>query len=1491
MTTTYRNTKEPVDRIVAMQFGVLSPDDIRRHSVVPIITPELYDGATPKPGGLFDPRMGVLHRDMRCPTDERGHIDCPGYFGHLDLALPVLHYQYIKWIIKILRCVCPMCSYPRFNMNNRAHRQYLMSTTRDTRLDRAVEISGKHKICDRCGHCLPRIVKKDSTQLHCIQFMYKIDKTDRIVRFLPEMVEGIFQKITDADCRHLGLSPEHCRPEWLICSVVPIPPPNMRPPAHKNSQLPRHDDLTYKLCDVIKANRALAKYIELLRARTEKAERAEDPRPQQQTTQTTNAINCYRRVLQYHVAVLVDNTMQGLPQAQQRTGRPLRCIKSRIKGKEGRVRGNLNGKRVNSSARSVITPDPSLSIDQLGVPQTIAEKLTFPQTVTRFNLHVMIRIVSNGANIYPGCNKIELHRDGRTRIYAMSVMNTQRRYVLANELRIGDIVHRHLVNGDAVLFNRQPSLHKMSMMCHRVRVLPYLTFRLNVNVTSPYNADFDGDEMNMHVPQSVGAAVELNEIASVIQQIISPGTNKPVIVLIQDALLGMSMFTGKDVHIDRNQAMDLLMWCSEFHGFVKQPFNTVSGSISGSTLLTQYMLPFFKKRKYSYPYSTLTRKSSSKVSIKQQGQAFKSALKHIVHATFNDDGPKHTQILLDTTSYVAMRWLLAQGFSVGLGDLLVDKPILSTMSKIRQTAKQNVLNLMCTIHDGTFVNPTSQSNEEHFEQHVLQSLTRSLNEINELVLKDIPLSNRLLRMINAGSKGSAYNLSQMLVMVGQQVIDGQRIAYGFSDRTLPHFHKYDDGIRARGFVSSSYVSGLEPTEFFFHAIAGREGLIDTAVKTAETGYIQRRMVKAMEDLVVAEDGTVRNSRGRIVQMHYGGDGFDVTKLETYRVPDWFFQDTKQWGVDSSSRLYRHLIQIRQTLGVLINDDQRMYVPIALGRWLCTIVRNTSDASSTKVVAATDADIVHMGIALWNEIRRVGTTQLWLHDIHNNKSLDAAIHLFFTPREVHQCVQHTKHTLTLDHLRRLCNKTMTHLAQARVMPGETVGIIGAQSLGEPATQMTLNTFHAAGISEQSNVIRGVPRLKEILRVTKNMRSPSMIVVPSTDSHVRDSVERLRYSIVQTKLADILAYSEIVYEPKDAHTLPDMQYLGVYNILMAQLQAQMTSSPLVRHTARWVLCFSFDSYRMLQHQITMRHVYHSIMEKLRASYDTTNMAVTYQDDNVSGYIALRIMIVLDTSDDDDDSTDPDEDIDPDSDPEDDLDDGSDPEDDEDILMILQKIERDLVRHVSIGGLLHVRGGTIREIKLVLNSQRARARHDSNSANKYYVIDTQGSNISSILSQPGVDARRTTSNDIQQMLSVLGIEAARNTIIREFQAVVQNAKTYVNEHHIRLLADTMTYRGRLMSVDRFGINKNVDNSIIGRASFEMTAETLLRASVFGESDNMLGVSANVMFGQPTHLGTGMTEVIVKEAATTRARTTMQAQQYTPGHWATVTIPHLTT
>jgi len=465
-----------IGKVEGVQFSVISPEEIVNRSAAEIITQETYDGDIPKTGGLFDRRMGVIDNNMVCLSCNQKSSMCPGHMGHIRLAVPVFHVQFMNIVIKTLRMNCYRCAKPLVNFNDEALRKNLLKRAPKKRFNYVYELCSKIRTCGDssahgnplgCGAAQPQSIKKDTNSIGKIILNFKFKKGDtqqtRKLIWTAENVYRILRQITTDDAELMGFNRFWCRPDWLICTVLPVAPPCVRPSVRNDTNTRMEDDLTHKYCDIIKNNRTLKQKLE-----------ANAPK---------NIIDEWTHVVQYHVSTLIDNNLPGIPFAQQRSnGRALKSIKDRLKSKEGRVRGNLMGKRVDFSARSVISPDPNLEIDELGVPIKIAKNLTFPDTVTKYNKDWLSGLLRNGPHTYPGAKSYKRVSDNRD----ISLLHIDRNTI---ELQEGDIVYRHLVDGDFVLFNRQPSLHKMSMMAHRARVMPYNTFRLNPNVTTPYNAD------------------------------------------------------------------------------------------------------------------------------------------------------------------------------------------------------------------------------------------------------------------------------------------------------------------------------------------------------------------------------------------------------------------------------------------------------------------------------------------------------------------------------------------------------------------------------------------------------------------------------------------------------------------------------------------------------------------------------------------------------------------------------------------------------------------------------------------------------------------------------------------------------------------------------------------------------------------------------------------------------------------------------------------
>ena len=816
-TTSDNNSKQMASKIIGIQFSILSPEEIRKGSVAEITNRDTYINNKPIIGGLFDPRLGVLEPGLICPTDGLDYIQTPGYFGHINLARPVFYIQYLNVIIKILRCVCIKCS--KLLISKDKYKEFI-DLLADNRWNKIFAIASKIKRCGECtdngcGYKQPAKIKKENlatliAEWDNVEGLSTEENNKISIKLTPEKVIKLFRRISDDDIAFMGFSPLWSRPDWMVCQVLAIPPPAVRPSIKHDSQQRSEDDITHIIVNIIKANKTLQEKI---------AQNADG-----------GIIDDWTTVLQYYIATLVDNKIPGVAAVAQRSGRPLKSIKERLNGKGGRVRGNLMGKRVDYSARSVITPDPQLSIRELGVPLKIAKNLTKPVIVNDKNKNYLLKLVRNGPDIYPGAKILE-KKNGE---------NISLRYIDKESIKLqnGDKVHRHMLNGDNILFNRQPTLHKMSMMSHVTKIMPEGdTFRMNVGDTKPYNADFDGDEMNLHLPQDDESEIELAMLAAIPYQIISPANNKSIIGIFQDSLLGCYLFTNNKKKLDMRFAMNLLM------GINKVDINKLLKSgdeVTNFDIISQILPPIsleYKTKRFNDDETYAT--SNNVLDIKNgnylRGHIEKGVLgdgsKGLIQRINNDYGNIASADFIDNIQNVVTEYMKYNSYSVGISDLISDDATDTAIYDVILEKKKNVQNLIDETHLGIFENKTGKSNEQEFETKVNNILNQASLEAGKIGRSSLDKDNRFVIMVNAGSKGSDLNIAQMISCLGQQNVDGKRIPYGYENRTLPHYNKFDDSPSARGFIENSFIGGLTPTELFFHAMGGRVGLIDTAVKS------------------------------------------------------------------------------------------------------------------------------------------------------------------------------------------------------------------------------------------------------------------------------------------------------------------------------------------------------------------------------------------------------------------------------------------------------------------------------------------------------------------------------------------------------------------------------------------------------------------------------------------------------------------------------------
>jgi len=1226
--------EEAVHKVVdQLYFGVLSPQDIRRLSLAEIQTADTYDeDGAPITSGLMDGRLGTLEPRQRCKTCGNTAIRCPGHFGHIELAVPIVHVEFTKIIDDLLDATCRNCgrillSEPRIvRMKQRIERtRKLLGTVPDDLYKRILR-EAKGKECPHCGAPQYKIEFTKPTTLHEIS-------GEGAQRLTPSMIRERMERIPNEDLELIGFNPKSARPEWMILQVLPVPPVYVRPSIEAGAPTLIIQDLS--------------------------------------------------ELLQYHVTTYFNNEASGIPPARHRSGRALKTLSQRLKGKEGRFRSNLSGKRVDFSARTVISPDPNLDISEVGVPFDVAMRLSMPETVTAWNIEEMRKLVVNGPEKYPGSLYI-VRPDGK-RVRLEFVTD---RAKIAEALEAGFVVERHLIDGDIAIFNRQPSLHRMSIMAHSVKVLPHKTFRLHLTVCPPYNADFDGDEMNLHIPQSEEAQTEARLLMHVQDQILSPRFGGPIIGAKTDFITAAFLFTRKATVLTKEEVCHLLLTAG-YQGpipepEIKKPEPKWTGKQIFSLFIPKDLNYAFKattciacprclREDCEYDAYVVIKDGELKSGVIDKNAIGAEQSETLLHRIIKDYGPAEGRMFLNNICRLLNLFMTMRGFTYSFDELELSKHVQRKISQMLEQSEGHINKLIKEFKDGTLPRLPGQTLADSFEIYVMNELAEARDKAGRTAEGDFKPDNSGIIMTRTGARGSSLNIGQMAAVVGQQSVRGKRIMRGYLERALPHFKWGDPSSRARGFVDSSYRDGLDPVEFFFHSMGGREGLVDTAVRTQQSGYMQRRLINALEHLRIEYDGTVRNSIGDIIQFRYGEDGVDPAKSD----------HGKAVNVD------RIVEQVR----IMVEKGKP-----ASKEYIKERVEEVKEKLTPLLVEELKRDLVK------EELIR--------------KGVDKVIEL-----------------------------TLENYKRALVEPGEAVGIVAAQSIGEPGTQMTLRTFHYAGVREQ-NVTLGLPRLIEIVDARRMPSTPIMSIY--LDKEHRESKKKateVAREVISTSMEDIT--KAIYVDPE-----------------LGEVVIQL------------------DSTMMVDRGVTIK----DLEEVLRLP----NCTLRTKEDRV--YLKPK-------------KTEP----------------------------------RKLLDKVSTH---HVKG--VPGIRRVLVTEEKGE----------WVIRTDGSNMPKVLDVAGIDPTRTITNHIHEIAKTLGIEAARNVIIKEAMGVLEEQGLDVDIRHVMLVADIMTCTGEVRQIGRHGISGE-KSSVLARAAFEITVPNIVEASIKGESDPLKGVTENVIVGQSIPIGTGLVDL----------------------------------
>lgn len=1435
-------------------FRLFDPASLRRVSVLEVTHAELFDKrGKPKAGGVFDPHLGTLSRDYHCKTCRLDLTRCPGHIGHVELATPVYHVLTLSVLVKVLQCVCDTCSQP------------LAPWPTDGRATFTVW-NGACKKATTCPNpsCkvhVPKYTASGGVVLRNGE-PYAPAAAYRQLTLISEETRACF--------RHLSVHPRH-----LLLTVLPIPAPHIHPPV-KAGLRRSLDDLTLRYGEIIRCNASIRAL-------------SEDDSPDETKLQGL------RMQLQGLVTSLFDSDAVVLT---TRNTRPFRGISQRIKGKEGRIRGNLTGKRVDFSARSVITGDSTLELHEIGVPEDVAKVLTIPEVVHSRNKHQIDRLMKQGAvKTVTRSNGLVLDlRWSKQRVYVQP----------------GDVVERFLMDGDVVIFNRQPTLHRMSMMAHTVRILPGLTFRMNLSATAPYNADMDGDEMNIHVAQTIEARTEMRELMDVRHHIVSSQAHKPVITFVQDTTLALYLLSSDECWLDRSTAMRC-WWAmqgprSKVHvkSFPAPAIVHPRPLWAGKQILSCSLPPI------TVTFGDIVIQDGEFLT----GRWTKKTLggnRGLVHCAWQIVGPEACGDMISSFQWLAHEYLSHRGFSIGFSDLALGV-------EEGPTVRKNVAECLDDVVHTTARAYRKGLTRNDIEPAIVSKLDHARDSSGKHIQERVRTSeNSLYDMVTSGSKGSSINVSQICACVGQQHIEGGRpkpTLDGF--RCLSHFVTGDPSPKAYGFVDASYLDGLSPTECFFHAQAGREGVIDTACKTKETGYIQRKYVKLLEDLSISYDGTVRDSVGGIYQFEFGGDGIDPTfhVKQTYHGSSYmlpFVIDDLVWRAKQDDTYEiepetDHWNQHWKTWADAVYRFDAKHAPAIL-RAADEIWNRTRIVPGTPVgvISAQSLGEVSTQLAL-NSVTWETEIEVWIDDCPRVTTIGAFVDRYMESGPIVYPDGTEYVSLPADRpirIESIDDRGIVHKTRIEAVTRHPVR-------NRDGSDEVVRYVLESGRQVTVTVAKGL--LKKVGTKIESVTADEVDVGDYLPVHVPDKPHDAKDRVPDVFLGGSVACIERhVLEsltPKGAGDVVSLPELGTFVLsqedvacirdtlamecIFERVVSKERTRPPDDHPLMYDLTVETTRNFTLHNRICVADSFHTsgtggsitsggvprMRELVNLNRDTNVEVSVTMDRETANSIAssyetvpllpcIRLIRVASAE-----------------------------ERDEAVRWSWRPIPEgtcvkielhktkllgykvsisDVVSTIARDTIVPFVWGTdisatetsvfvilsnthhIPLFQTEVKSLWIRASIGGVGAFTYEeetgIARFAHTKLPDVWAIADVDGLSAMSNSIADTYECLGVEAARAVFLREMQAVFTNAGSYLHPHHFSLLADVMFQNGEPKPINRYGVRD--DKGVLGRASFETSMQTLVTAGLEGRTDPLSGASERIMTGKRISMGTGCFQI----------------------------------
>ncbi len=1208
------------------------------------------------------------------------------------------------------------------------------------------------------------------------------------------------KKISNNDCWLMGYTT--VRPENMVVESLPIPPNPVRPSVqYSNSEAV--DDLTKKLSTILNNTKKINKKKVSTNSYVDNANDIKESN------------NDSKLLSQYHYSTYLNNT--SVNSRSEVGGRPTSSLADRLSKKEGRIRNNLLGKRVDFCARTVITPDTSIKPNEFRIPLKIAMTLTKPIYVNHKNIKELSVLVKNGKDKYPGANFIFKEIKGKTVKIELRYGNARQE----SKLKIGDIVERHLQDGDLILVNRQPSLHKLSMMGHKAVISknPLInSFGLNPNVTTPYNADFDGDEMNIHMPQEIQSSMELEKLTFVDEQLITPRDSSPIISATQDTMIGSYTITDNNVKINWKDVMEIISLCE-----IKNKSVAYKEFYTGKEIIS-LIIPkniTVKNKDLEIINGQLLKGSMDKATLKPEKK------NNLVHTVWREYNPNKASNFLNNVQKIADYYNAYSGFSVSLEDIEVNKDIKDQIIKFIESKKLQVKYLTTEAENNSEI-----INIVDTEAKIQNALLETQTYLSTLIMNTLSKNSGYYVMVKSGAKGSDVNIFQMAGCVGLQNINGGRIEQKVNGRSLFFYAKHDTSAEATGFVENPYYDGCKFGQFNIHTISGRIGIVEKVISTADTGYKQRKLIKFMEDIVVKNDLTVRDAKNYILQFNYADNC--INPIELY--------DNSIYTLDKNDNELKKIYLYDKSPEALEHFNEFILLRNKLRRTYNKF--NYSKFNSTCQLAFDIESLINISINKFKFDEKINPKYVFtkLKEITNYENTQAlaiseeelkdknsfkvkdeqlikslmkyCIYQSLTPKLLEEKKVSKK---SFDYI----IKSIIHKYNKNIISiGEAVGIISAQSCGEIQTQMKLNTFHSAGLAGTS----GIERIEEIINIKPTIKTPMMSLFFDglNENEINEITKTIKYTIFKNIIEKIEIYYEPKYNDKDSFYKLDDIGLPYKDEKKSNTKCQDTFDKLP-----WLIRIKIDNKKLLFNSLNLIEVRNILCKRWKNRnlkrgdiigiknknklINQCAIACTENSKKEDKYIHVRFAMKMSSIN--------------------------------SAIKFSEYISSMIIK--GMNGITQIIGNKHNEIQI------NKFNKDGDVIKKkMYTINTFGINMSDACYLKGVDFSKTIINDVITVYNYYGIEAARNLIIRELDNAYGGKISY---NHYSIIADIMTSRGILIKIYRADMPKlNVD--VLSHASFEETVPVLINGAVLEKTDDMSCVSSRIMAGLNIKNGTGL-------------------------------------